>query len=126
MTISEILLRAESQCSRKGRSLGVSVHPQEAITEVDKTLGLVSDELGSDLIQPAAALDDAAGGAQNAHVFRSQVRGLADAFGELNDHELVAVGQLAQDAPADGAVEDFGGFIERDRGRRRWRGSLGV
>ena len=42
--------------------------PQETITEIDEALGFVGEELRGDLIEPVAALDDDAGGAQNAHV----------------------------------------------------------
>jgi hypothetical protein len=79
-----------------------------------------------DLIEAVAPLDDDTGGAQNPHVLRGQVGGLTNAFGYLDDHELVAVGQLAQDAPANGTAEDFNDFIEGDGGRGRWRWRLEV
>ena len=45
-----------------------NIHPQEAITEVDKTFSFVGEELRSDLVKPVTPLGEDTGGAQNADV----------------------------------------------------------
>lgn len=55
-------------CQHQSQPLRRNIQPQETIAEVDKTSGLMGEELGSDLMKPVAALGDDAGGAQNADV----------------------------------------------------------
>lgn len=120
--------RAFKVGSKKGGLIqsGADIHPQEAVAEVDNAIGFVRYKLGSEAVKAVAALDGNTGLAQDGHVLGGGVEGLADAFGELGDHELLATGQLAQEIPPGGIADGAENLGERDRGAGNRRAGLGV
>src|SRR6266516_3064565 len=87
-------------CSLPGGVPSRRVHAQEAPAKIDNALVAVGEELRFDLVKTAPGLGDDAGLAQNGEMFRDQRGWETNAFGNLDDHQLVATGELAQDGPA--------------------------
>ena len=102
------------------------VHSKQAITEIQKPFRLIREELGGDLVEAVSALDDDASFAEQGHGFGGGVGGEADALSQLGNHEWIAAGELAQEAPPAGIADGGENVVEGNDGRRSGRGVLGI
>ena len=91
------------------------VEPEEAPAQIDQALRWVGDELRREPVKAIAADGDDPGVAEDGDLLPGGVCVLADAFGNLGDHELLPGGELGQDAPADGRPEGREGVFERQQ-----------
>lgn len=87
-------------------SLSSDVHPERAPAEVEEAVGFVGEELGGDLEEAAARIDDDAGFAQNSELLGDDVGVPTGVLRQLGDHERTPISELVENVPAAGAADD--------------------